>query len=72
VIPEERISAEDALRHCYVAKFHNSGTEKRLKAAVVPPLSDDVQVTNTNFDWIASIHKSCLSSVMAKSKTDFF
>ena len=45
MIPEERISAEDALRHCYVAKFHNSGTEKRLKAAVVPPLSDDVQLS---------------------------
>ncbi len=44
VIPEERISAEEALRHAYVAKFHNSAAERRLKAAVVPPLSDDVQV----------------------------
>ena len=45
VIPEERISAEEALKHSYVAKFHNSAAERRLKAAVVPPLSDDVQLS---------------------------
>jgi len=45
VIPEERISAEEALKHPYVSKFQNSSAKKFLKAAVVPPLSDDIQLS---------------------------
>lgn len=46
VIPEERITADEAIRHAYVSKFYNPAVEKAvLKADVVPPLSDDVQLS---------------------------
>jgi mitogen-activated protein kinase 15 len=43
--PDKRITADDALRHSYVARFHNVSEEIALNYDVVPPLSDDTQLT---------------------------
>jgi mitogen-activated protein kinase 15 len=39
------MSAEEALKHPYVSKFHNGATKRTLKAEVIPPLSDDIQLS---------------------------
>ncbi|KAH9523680.1 Mitogen-activated protein kinase 15 [Bulinus truncatus] len=43
--PDKRITADEALRHPFVQKFHNPSSEISLNFDVVPPLSDDVQLT---------------------------
>ena len=43
--PDKRCTAEEALRHPYVSRFHNAAEEISLNYDVVPPLSDDVQLT---------------------------
>ncbi|XP_045160147.2 mitogen-activated protein kinase 15-like isoform X3 [Mercenaria mercenaria] len=43
--PDKRITADEALRHPYVSRFHNPKEEISLNYDVVPPLSDDVQLT---------------------------
>jgi mitogen-activated protein kinase 15 len=46
VIPEERITADEAIRHPYVAKFYNPSLEGNVqKRDVLPPLNDDVQLS---------------------------
>ena len=46
VIPEERTTADKALTHSYVYKFHNPAAERTpLTDDVIPPLSDDVQLS---------------------------
>ncbi|CAL1532156.1 unnamed protein product [Lymnaea stagnalis] len=43
--PDKRITADEALRHPFVQRFHNPAGEMSLNFDVVPPLSDDVQLT---------------------------
>ena len=43
--PDKRITAEDGLRHPFVASFHNPSEEIVKDYDVVPPLSDDIQLT---------------------------
>ncbi|XP_052256197.1 mitogen-activated protein kinase 15-like isoform X2 [Dreissena polymorpha] len=43
--PDKRITADEALRHPYVGRFHNPKEEISLNYDVVPPLADDVQLT---------------------------
>ncbi|KAK3089406.1 hypothetical protein FSP39_003376 [Pinctada imbricata] len=43
--PDKRITADEALRHPFVSRFHNAAEEISLNYDVVPPLSDDVQLT---------------------------
>ncbi|XP_069127174.1 extracellular signal-regulated kinase 2-like isoform X4 [Argopecten irradians] len=43
--PDKRITADEGLRHPYVSRFHNPSEEKSIDYDVVPPLSDDVQLT---------------------------
>uniref|UniRef100_T1J086 Protein kinase domain-containing protein n=1 Tax=Strigamia maritima TaxID=126957 RepID=T1J086_STRMM len=43
--PERRLTAEQALEHPYVARFHNAAEEQALNYDVLPPLSDSVQLT---------------------------
>ena len=45
VIPEDRITADSGLTHPYVYKFHNPAVERTLTDDVIPPLSDDVQLS---------------------------
>ena len=46
VIPEERTTADVALTHPYVYKFHNPAIERRVSSGdVIPPLSDDIQLS---------------------------
>ncbi|XP_074640868.1 extracellular signal-regulated kinase 2-like isoform X2 [Tubulanus polymorphus] len=47
--PDKRITAEDALRHPYVARFHNKPEEISLDADVIPVLNDDVQLTVSEY-----------------------
>ncbi|PVD23664.1 hypothetical protein C0Q70_16937 [Pomacea canaliculata] len=43
--PDKRITAEEALKHSFVSRFHNPVEEISLHFDVVPPLSDDIQLT---------------------------
>ncbi|XP_057312245.1 extracellular signal-regulated kinase 2-like isoform X1 [Hydractinia symbiolongicarpus] len=43
--PDKRFSAEEALTHPYLAKFHNPSEELSLTYDVVPPVDDDVQLS---------------------------
>ncbi|XP_049607023.1 mitogen-activated protein kinase 15 [Syngnathus scovelli] len=43
--PDKRLTAEKALRHPYVARFHNPGKEPSLNYDVILPLDDDVQLS---------------------------
>ncbi|KAK2145223.1 hypothetical protein LSH36_694g01022 [Paralvinella palmiformis] len=43
--PDKRPTAEEVLKHPYVKRFHNPADEKVIGRDVVPPLSDDIQLT---------------------------
>lgn len=43
--PDKRITADEALRHPYVSRFHNPKEEISLNYDVVPPLSDSEQLS---------------------------
>lgn len=43
--PDKRLTAEEALKHPYLAKFHNPSEEHMLTYDVVPPVDDDVQLS---------------------------
>lgn len=43
--PDKRLTAEQALDHPYVAKFHNPAKEPALNYDVVLPVDDDVQLS---------------------------
>ncbi|XP_070556880.1 mitogen-activated protein kinase 15-like isoform X2 [Ptychodera flava] len=43
--PDKRLTAEEALEHPYVARFHNSRDEPALDHDVIPPLADDIQLS---------------------------
>lgn len=43
--PDKRLTAEQALKHPYLAKFHNPSEELSLSYDVVPPVDDDVQLS---------------------------
>uniref|UniRef100_A0A667WKB0 Mitogen-activated protein kinase 15 n=1 Tax=Myripristis murdjan TaxID=586833 RepID=A0A667WKB0_9TELE len=43
--PDKRLTAEQALQHPYVARFHNPAKEPALSYDVVLPLDDDVQLS---------------------------
>ena len=45
VIPEERTTADKAITHPYVQKFHNPAAARMLTSDVIPPLSDDIQLS---------------------------
>ncbi|XP_076865172.1 mitogen-activated protein kinase 15 [Brachyhypopomus gauderio] len=43
--PDTRLTAEEALQHPYVAKFHNPAREPSLDYDVILPVDDDVQLS---------------------------
>ncbi|XP_041664010.1 mitogen-activated protein kinase 15 [Cheilinus undulatus] len=43
--PDKRLTAEQALQHPYVARFHNPAKEPALNFDVVLPVDDDVQLS---------------------------
>lgn len=43
--PEKRLTAEQALSHPYVARFHNPEEEPSMDYDVIPALNDDVQLS---------------------------
>ncbi|XP_078124043.1 mitogen-activated protein kinase 15 isoform X2 [Sander vitreus] len=43
--PDKRLTAEQALQHPYVARFHNPAREPALNYDVVLPVDDDVQLS---------------------------
>lgn len=43
--PSKRITADQALKHPYVARFHNAAEEQSIGRDVLPPLNDDIQLT---------------------------
>lgn len=43
--PDKRLTAEQALSHPYVARFHNPEEEPSMDYDVIPALNDDVQLS---------------------------
>lgn len=39
--PDKRITINDALRHPYLAQFHNTKEEVTSKKVIIPPVSDN-------------------------------
>lgn len=57
--PDKRLTADEALHHPFVARFHNPDDEPSLGYEVIPALDDDVQLTVEQYrtklyqvDWI--------------------
>ncbi|NWR46069.1 MK15 kinase, partial [Regulus satrapa] len=47
--PDKRLTAEEALRHPYVSRFHCPSREPSLDFDVILPLGDDVQLSVTEY-----------------------
>ncbi|XP_053468305.1 mitogen-activated protein kinase 15 isoform X2 [Ictalurus furcatus] len=47
--PDKRLTAEEALQHSYVAKFHNPSREPGLDYEVILAVDDDVQLSVTQY-----------------------
>uniref|UniRef100_A0A8C1EZ14 Mitogen-activated protein kinase 15 n=1 Tax=Cyprinus carpio carpio TaxID=630221 RepID=A0A8C1EZ14_CYPCA len=47
--PDKRLSAEEALQHPYVSKFHNPAREPSLVYDVLLPVDDDIQLSVTQY-----------------------
>ncbi|XP_050686419.1 extracellular signal-regulated kinase 2-like [Eriocheir sinensis] len=60
--PDKRLTAEQALRHPYVARFRNTANEPCLARAVVPCLRDDIQLS-------VDIYRNKLYELIASRKT---
>lgn len=46
VLPETRTTADQAIKHPFVAQFYNSSLEEGVRhRAVLPPLNDDTQLS---------------------------
>jgi len=58
--PDKRMTAEEALAHPYLAKFHNPAEEHSLTYDVVPPVDDDVQLS------VAEYRTKLYDSIMQK------
>ncbi|XP_069163583.1 extracellular signal-regulated kinase 2 isoform X2 [Procambarus clarkii] len=60
--PDKRLTAEQALKHPYVARFHNAANEPCLEHAVVPCIRDDIQLS-------VDIYRNKLYELIASRKT---
>lgn len=49
--PSKRLSAEAALRHPYVAQFHNVADEPACNRIIVLPISDNTKYTVSEYRW---------------------
>ncbi|XP_055076043.2 mitogen-activated protein kinase 15 [Misgurnus anguillicaudatus] len=47
--PDKRLSADEALQHPYVSKFHNPAREPSLDYDVILPVDDDIQLSVTQY-----------------------
>ena len=47
--PIKRITADEALRHPYVRRFHNPADEISIVHDVMPPVNDDVQLSISEY-----------------------
>lgn len=62
--PDKRLTAEQALSHPYVAKFHNPDEEPSLDYDIVPPLDDDVQLSVEEYRIkLYEVYKNVISGV---------
>uniref|UniRef100_A0A8C9SSX2 Mitogen-activated protein kinase 15 n=1 Tax=Scleropages formosus TaxID=113540 RepID=A0A8C9SSX2_SCLFO len=64
--PEKRLTAEQALQHPYVSKFHNPAKEPSLDYDVILPVDDDVQLSVTQYrNKLYEVQKGdhCVSSL---------
>lgn len=62
--PDKRLSAEQALKHPYVKRFHNAADEKLIGRNVVTPVVDDVQLSVDEYRtklYDVSVSYICLS-----------
>lgn len=55
--PHKRLTAEQALRHPYVAQFHNLADEPSCNRIIVLPISDNTKYTVSEYRWV---HGWCL------------
>lgn len=47
--PDRRLTADDSLRHPYVRRFHNPVSEMVVGHDIVPPVSDNEQLTISEY-----------------------
>ncbi|XP_018322946.1 mitogen-activated protein kinase 15 isoform X2 [Agrilus planipennis] len=73
--PYKRYTAEQALSHNYVSRFHNPSEEKVMLNRVTPPLNDDVRLSVDDYRnklyEIMTVHHNSRSGkiIVSKAKT---
>uniref|UniRef100_A0A6Q2ZMH2 Mitogen-activated protein kinase 15 n=1 Tax=Esox lucius TaxID=8010 RepID=A0A6Q2ZMH2_ESOLU len=54
--PDKRLTAEQALQHPYVSKFHNPAKEPALDYDVILPVDDDVQLSVVQYQYLCIVY----------------
>lgn len=49
--PHKRLSVQEALRHPYVAQFHDADNEPACPKIIVLPISDNTKYTVQEYRW---------------------
>ena len=68
--PDKRPSAEELLRHVFVAEFHNEEEEPNFPGGPLRlPIDDNTKLTAAQYRWVAPSISTCSDTVTA-SNTD--
>lgn len=62
--PDKRLTAEEALKHPYVARFHNPDDEPGLDCDIIPPLDDDIQLSVE--EYRVKLYEVCTFNLIAR------
>ncbi|CAG9837137.1 unnamed protein product [Diabrotica balteata] len=68
--PHDRLTAEEALEHSYIARFHNPDQEISLEMSVTVPLNDDVRLSVD--DYRNKLYELMASHNQRQSKPSHF
>uniref|UniRef100_A0A6P7HAB8 Mitogen-activated protein kinase 15-like n=1 Tax=Diabrotica virgifera virgifera TaxID=50390 RepID=A0A6P7HAB8_DIAVI len=68
--PHDRLTAEEALEHSYIARFHNPDQEISLEMSVTVPLNDDVRLSVD--DYRNKLYELMASHNQRQSKPSYF
>ena len=63
--PDRRLTADESLRHPYVRRFHNPVSEMVVGHDIVPPVSDNEQLTISEYrNRLYEVPRALLSSIL--------
>lgn len=66
--PDKRPSAEELLRHVFVAEFHNEEEEPNFPGGPLRlPIDDNTKLTAAQYRWVATSISTCSDTVTASN-----